>query len=525
MTNNTLKILVIDDSEDDRLLYRRTLQKTGAGHTVSEAADGEEGLKRLQLEHPDCVLLDYSMPGRNGVEILKRIRARHPFVPVVILTGQGNETVAVTAMKAGAQDYISKTTITPETLEHTIRMAIEHAILQKHVQEQRSSLEIFAHALAHDLKEPTNTIASFVGLILDDEHSLSDKGIGYFYHVRKAAERMQRLIETVSLYTRIDAQDEVIKEICPIGEVLQETKENLAQLIRDGKATITQENLPTVAANRTQMLQLLQNLVANAIRHGGEHVYIHVATQEHPDHWVVYVRDNGPGIERQHMEKIFEPFKRMSNPKDRGLGLGLAISRKIVESHGGKIWCESTPGLGSTFFFTLPKSVPVKPNLSLASSNASVKKSSDKKSRLARILLVDDNEADVALNKIMLIEQSRMQCEVLTATDGREALEMLRKYAEEDSPIDLVVLDINMPVMSGFELLAAVQREASLVDTMVIMCTTSAFDLDKQMAKSMGAAGYLMKPPQFLSFKALVDKNPRLSLQQEGNAYLLKRAS
>ena len=100
------------------------------------------------------MLLDYSLPGRNGVEILKRIRVKHPLVPVVMLTGQGNEKVAVAAMQEGAQNYISKATIDPETLAHVIQVAILHCRMQSRIAEQRGSLEVFAHALAHDLKEP-----------------------------------------------------------------------------------------------------------------------------------------------------------------------------------------------------------------------------------------------------------------------------------------------------------------------------------------------------------------------------------
>jgi CheY-like chemotaxis protein len=120
-------VLIIDDSEDDRALYRRTLAKSREStYEIAEAEDGETGLARLAEQSPDCVLLDYSLPGRNGVEVLKRLRAKHPFIPVVMLTGQGSETVAVTAMQEGAQNYISKATITPEALQRAIRVAIEH---------------------------------------------------------------------------------------------------------------------------------------------------------------------------------------------------------------------------------------------------------------------------------------------------------------------------------------------------------------------------------------------------------------
>src|SRR5215813_1255882 len=194
------KILVIDDSEDDRLLYRRCLQKSvAARYQVSEASHGEEGLARLENDAFACVLLDYSLPGRNGVEILKRIRTRHSFVPVVMLTGQGSEKVAVAAMQEGAQNYISKAAITPDTLDHVIKVAIQHCAMQKRIADQRESLEIFARALAHDLKEPVRTIRSLLEL-LSTEVSFTGKAESHFQSIKNAAERMSSLIDTVHLY-------------------------------------------------------------------------------------------------------------------------------------------------------------------------------------------------------------------------------------------------------------------------------------------------------------------------------------
>src|SRR5262245_51234057 len=105
--HDAITILVIDDSEDDRGLYRRTLAASGR-YDVIEAQDGDRGLAMVDEHAPDCILLDYSLPGRNGVEVLKRLRVQHPFAPVIMLTGQGNETVAVAAMREGAQNYLSK---------------------------------------------------------------------------------------------------------------------------------------------------------------------------------------------------------------------------------------------------------------------------------------------------------------------------------------------------------------------------------------------------------------------------------
>ena len=131
---DAVRILVIDDSEDDRLLYKRLLRKGDqASYEVIEAGNGEEGLAAIDQAVPACILLDYSLPGHDGIEVLKRIRARHPFMPVVMLTGQGNEKVAVSAMREGAQNYIAKSSLTPADIQHAIEVAIANCALEKRV--------------------------------------------------------------------------------------------------------------------------------------------------------------------------------------------------------------------------------------------------------------------------------------------------------------------------------------------------------------------------------------------------------
>jgi len=139
---SSIRVLIIDDSPDDQLLYRRALTK-GAEiiYDIVGAENGDDGLARMADISPDCVLLDYSLPGRNGIEVLKRLRQHHPFLPVAMLTGQGNEAVAVAAIQEGAQNYISKSSITPETLQRAVCVSIEHCAMQKRIFEQRSALE------------------------------------------------------------------------------------------------------------------------------------------------------------------------------------------------------------------------------------------------------------------------------------------------------------------------------------------------------------------------------------------------
>jgi signal transduction histidine kinase/DNA-binding response OmpR family regulator len=149
-----VSVLIIDDNPDDQLLYRRSLTKNAdVRYEIIEAANGDDGLAQIAVRVPDCVLLDYSLPGRNGIEVLKRLRAEHPFVPVAMLTGQGNEKVAVAAMQEGAQDYVSKSSITADSLQRAINLSIEHCALQKRIHDQRTSLEQANRSLELEIGE------------------------------------------------------------------------------------------------------------------------------------------------------------------------------------------------------------------------------------------------------------------------------------------------------------------------------------------------------------------------------------
>lgn len=523
---DTLSLLIIDDSEDDRLLYRRSLQKgCGAAYDIAESEDGDGGLAMIGENPPACILLDYSLPGRNGIEVLKRIRARHPFVPVVMLTGQGNEAIAVTAMQEGAQNYIAKASITPESIQRVIRVAVEHCSLEKRIHEQRTSLEIFTRALAHDLKEPVRTIKSFLDLLATRE-KFTAKGMGYFDYIRKAADRMGTLIDTVYFYTRLDGPPQQLnRESCDVAVVLEEARENIGQLIKERNAVITSDALPRVSVNHMQLLQVLQNLLANAIRHGGGAPQIHVHAVDAPKEWLFHVSDNGPGVDEYYRDKLFQPFKRGGHNKEQGLGLGLAICKKIVESHGGRIWYEPGADCGATFMFTLPKGAGQPHAEQPARQAAAAPRSHENGQRLASVLLVEDNEADIELTRIMLIEQPHLQCNFLVAHDGYEALSILHGETQKSETIDLILLDINMPGMDGFELLEKLRGEETLRNIPVVMCSTSTYDKDMERATSLGVAGYMSKPAEIGKLKSIVDAAKGIRLQQEANGYALVKAA
>jgi signal transduction histidine kinase len=517
--SDTAKILVIDDSEDDRLLYLRCLKKSnGFSFALTEAANGEDGLDYIDRETFACVLLDYSLPGRNGVEILKRIRVKQPFVPVVMLTGLGNEAVAVAAMLEGAQNYICKAHIDPQTLVHAIRVAIQHCGMQSRIAAQRDALEMFARALAHNLKEPVRTIRTLLDVI-NAETSFEGRSHDHFQSIRRAAEHMNSLIDTVYFYTRLDGVEPTEREYCSANTLVEAAKENISHLIRERQAVITCSTLPQVPANREQIIQVFQNLLCNAIQNCATKPLVEITADDTPDHWQFRVSDNGSGIGKETAGALFKPFKRLSHHNAQGPGLGLATCRKIVELHGGRIWYESGPSNGSDFLFTLSKAGQSDFPQRIDESVRQTRTPCDKK-QIATLLLVDDDELAIELMKIQLIESNRLHCRVLVAQDGEEALDRLR-----DTDIDLVLLDINMPRMDGFELLARMRAEQLLERVAVVMCSTSTYQQDISKANDLGACGYLTKPPDFSRLRSILEKHTNLEISEQGDAMHLIRAA
>lgn len=235
------------------------------------------------------------------------------------------------------------------------------------LERSNQELEQFAYVASHDLQEPLRMVASYVQLLAKDYGGqLNADADEYIAFAVDGAKRMQRLIDDLLAYSRVGTRGQAF-QLVNCEEVLGEVLSSLRLAIEESGARITAGPLPTVCGDRGQIYQLLQNLLANAIKfHAAAPPAIHISADLQPAdrtqggspegaHWLFAVRDNGIGIEPQYNKRIFVIFQRLhSRTHYSGTGIGLAICKKIVERHGGQIWVESAPGYGSTFYFTLP---------------------------------------------------------------------------------------------------------------------------------------------------------------------------
>jgi PAS domain S-box-containing protein len=218
-------------------------------------------------------------------------------------------------------------------------------------------LEQFAYVASHDLQEPLRMVASYTQLLAQRyEGQLDDKAHTYIHYAVDGATRMQRLINDLLTYSRVSTQGRPL-EPTDSHSVLGEALGNLSTAIEESGAIVTNDDLPTVRADATQLLQVFQNLIGNAIKfHGRDSPHVHVSARAQDGEWLFSIEDNGIGIDAQHADRLFVIFQRLHTRQEYpGTGIGLALCKRIVERHGGRIWFESEPGRGSTFWFTLPR--------------------------------------------------------------------------------------------------------------------------------------------------------------------------
>lgn len=229
--------------------------------------------------------------------------------------------------------------------------------LQDSLTESNAALEQFAYVASHDLQEPLRTMGVYAQLLAKQYKGKLDADADMFIdHIVTASKRMSTQVKDLLTYARTATEIGRPSSIA-LDEDLEAAISQLTQAIEESGATITHDPLPTMQVDRGQMVRLFQNLVSNALkyRHHGQSPRVHIGAEQSGQEWIISVQDDGIGFDPKYATNIFTPFKRLHTAGEYpGTGVGLAICRRIVEAHGGRIWAESKPGEGATFRFTLP---------------------------------------------------------------------------------------------------------------------------------------------------------------------------
>ncbi len=242
----------------------------------------------------------------------------------------------------------------------TERKKAEAALREAHEELKRSNAELeqFAYVASHDLQEPLRMVSSYTQLLMRRYGDKLDGDAREFTaFIVDGATRMKQLIEDLLAYSRVGTRDKNFKPV-DAGSSLGRALTNLRAAIQDSGATVTHDPLPTIPCDEVQLAQLFQNLIGNALkfRKPDAAPAVHVGAADQGAEWEFMVRDNGIGIEPQYFQRIFMVFQRLHDKGEYpGTGIGLAIVKKVVERHGGRIWVQSQPGAGTTFHFTMPK--------------------------------------------------------------------------------------------------------------------------------------------------------------------------
>jgi sigma-B regulation protein RsbU (phosphoserine phosphatase) len=366
----TIKILLVEDNPYDAELLREML--SGVSTTQFEWVHVprlNEAINRLQEERFDSILLDLSLPDSNGQETLAKAYAQAHDTPIVVLTGHSDDALAIRSVHQGAQDYLMKGQVDGPGLARSIRYAIErHRLigeLDRGRQQQLKIKDQFLSHVSHELRSPLAVIHQFVTILLDRlAGDLTADQNEYLEVILRNVNQLRDMIEDLLEVTRAETGKlSIHPQLIPVDEAMTDVLGTL-RVAAEGKGIQLSEDvsldLPFAYADPNRLRQVLMNLIDNAVKFtpkGGK-ISVRARVFWEDDHFLcISITDTGCGISSEESKKIFEAMyqgKDSYSMARKGLGLGLYICKELVSRHGGRIWVESEPGQGSTFFFTLP---------------------------------------------------------------------------------------------------------------------------------------------------------------------------
>jgi signal transduction histidine kinase len=370
---NTLKILIVDDEPGIRSGITRILQNYTVGFPfmdedfsfdVIEAATGEEALELIHAATPDIILLDNKLPGIQGIEVLEEINKQKLDTAVMMITSYASLDIAVKATNFGAYNFVPKP-FTPQELKSAIENISKHLFLKRMTRQMnKEGKQIrfqFLSVLSHELKSPLNAIEGYlkimeerqVGNNMDDYQAMIDRSL---IRIKGMRNLIMDLLDLTKLESGKKSRELKKVDICELARIAMDTIDPLA-IQRNVKLHFDADSDIILTADPDEIEIILNNLLSNAVKYNKEGGKVDLNIRKRKDEVVFKVKDTGIGISEENKEKLFKEFSRIKNEQTRditGSGLGLSITKRMVEQYHGHIEVESTPESGSTFTVTIP---------------------------------------------------------------------------------------------------------------------------------------------------------------------------
>lgn len=364
-------VLVVEDERTQRMILRAALERDG--FAVEEAVNGLDGLRAFDSIRPDIVLMDVRMPGMDGFAACAALRRRPEGerLPILMLTILNDIESINRAYEAGATDFITKPVAWP-VLGHRLRymlrasnafneLARSETELLRRVAERtaeldaaNAELEAFSYSVSHDLRAPLRAVRGFTATLKDAARAPDTGQRELLEHILDNTQRMSTMIDDLLRFSRISRGNDLSLEQVDLSSLVAQTTMNLRPDYP--RTTIKVSALPRASCDAGLMQQVFQNLIGNALKYSAkkEAPEVEIGTVVAGGKNVIFVRDNGAGFDLAGARKLFGVFQRFHAESDfPGTGVGLAITKRIIERHRGSVWAESAPGAGATFFFTL----------------------------------------------------------------------------------------------------------------------------------------------------------------------------
>jgi signal transduction histidine kinase/HPt (histidine-containing phosphotransfer) domain-containing protein len=496
------KLLLIEDQPADARLLREMFNEQGAHTTELKYVQSMGEAEQHLAEHAvDIILLDLGLPDAQGVEAVRRAHAAAPNVPLVVLTGLDDESLAAQSLQEGAQDYLIKGQLETRGLMRALRYAVERKIMEVELEQTRDvALESvrlkseFLANMSHEIRTPMNGVLGMTGLLLETD--LSARQQEYTETIQSSAEALLIIIDDILDFSKVESglmRFEMIDfELRGVVEAPLELLAGRAHAKGLEIASLVYRDVPTaLRGDPGRLRQVLTNLIGNAVKftERGE-VLVNVKKVSETVSNVTLrfeIKDTGIGISSKCQRALFQPFTQADGSTTRkygGTGLGLAISKQLVELMGGEIGIESDADLGSTFWFTGKFEKQLAPTITTEeidpTSLAGV-----------RALVVDDHGTN---RKILVHEMVSWGMDVKETDSAEEALEILRSAHARGVPFAIAILDLMRGEMDGSQLAHLVKVEAALAPVALVLLRSFARRGQGDTARKVGIAAYLQKP-------------------------------